>query len=186
MGRNNRAAWQGKTLAEWQNDIQLFCKGDDERRCKVTDSVETRAFKIKMNFRCLLARSAVQYFYDEVDEHHLEEIRKVKRTLDYCHEVLMLSYRQEVNLIKKALGQYQRNQDDQRRLAKQKAPMASAPDSMLRMMCSSFQSDILKSKIDRRSRTVSYDDLVAGEAELEKCAKEAEGFHSRYITIRTQ
>ena len=50
-----------------------------------------------MNYRCLRARAAVQYFYDEIDPAHKKEIEKVQTTLDHCHDMLMQAYYWAIN-----------------------------------------------------------------------------------------
>lgn len=184
MGRNKLKKWDGKTLEQWNAEINLVCKGGTERKCKQNDTIETLQFKIEMNHRCLRARAAVQHFYDEIDKVHSDEIKKVQTTLENCFRFLMQAYAHEFNLIKKAFGQYQKHQDELRAAEKAKTKSKSKPVDEMKALTGAFQSEALADLVDKKSGIISEKSLKKGESVLKKRKSELSDLNPKKIKIR--
>lgn len=186
MGRNSLRSYKGKTLEQWQQDIRNNCKDGGERRCKMTDSLETLRYKSEMNFRCLLARSAVQYFYDDVDPTHARLIQEAKAVYDNCHRLLMQSHRTEFNRIKSYFGKLQKYEEDQKRAQKGAGMTTSQSLSELQSLLKASVSDTLKNAISAETGLVDADSLKEVEKSLKQMEKEAASFNANNIKIRVR
>ena len=178
MGLNGLKSWQGKTLKQWTADIAKFCKGSGERSCSGTDSIETLQWKMEMNWRCLLARSAVQYFYSppqtteekRLDETHKQAIREAAAAYDNCHRLLMIKYREEFNVIKKAFNMIQVAQEQEKRAQKSDEKKSKKEWASI---VESLHSDTIKLAIDKKSGELDFGKLKKQTTVLEKMQKTA-------------
>lgn len=189
MGANDLKSWQGKSLKQWTADIAHFCKGSTERKCTGTDSIEVLQAKMEMNYRCLLARSAVQYFYNppetqeekKLDETHKRAIQDAMSSYAHCHTLLMVKYREEGNLVKKAFALLQMAQQQEKKGAKVDE---SKSKRSWKEISEALASDTIKRAFDKKTGEADATLLKKQEAVLKKMESEAEGWDARKIKFR--
>ena len=184
MGRNSLQSHQGKSLGQWQQDITDYCKDGPARRCKMTDSLETLRFKSEINFRCLLARSAVQYFYDELDPAHTKEIKDAKKVYDDCFRLTIQSHKTEANRIKKAFNILQRHRDEIRAEAKKNSKVTSKGGIELVNLGKQFKCDALTKLITKKTGLITEANLKAGLKVVVRLRKETAVFDAKKIKLR--
>lgn len=188
MGLNKLLTWEGKTLRQWTADIANFCKGSGERHCSGTDSIETLQWKMEMNWRCLIARAAVQYFYDppETEEekrlHNTHVLARQEAAAAYnnCHTLLMNKYREERNIIKKAFNLLQVEREQGKHTPKVEAKDKKGWVELI----GALSSDTIRAAIDKKTGRLDPTLLKRQEAVLTIMEKTAAAWDVRKIEFR--
>lgn len=132
--RNGLKDYKGKTLEEWQAEVNEFCK-DSERRICVQLTEQTASLhqvnigNLYKNYRCYEARHATLQFYDRTPDqtgrdqaydNHVAEIDKVWVSIEKCLRVIEQEWRRRDNAAKKAANRAKRKAEEENAAAKKR------------------------------------------------------------------
>ena len=134
---------EGKTLSQWQQEVNEFCKDTDSRRCKQTNAATAAALhplnitNLLTNYRCYVARWATFQFYesdgpaDTVYQNHRKAIDNAWKAVEDCLRFIEQEYQRRENVAQKEKNKRKAEEEQKRAAAKKpRVPPVKTADGL--------------------------------------------------------